>query len=253
MESRQPRRQQFHRARSALDPTRAAILTDVDGTLAPIAERPELVEVPAARADELCRAQRALRAGRLHLRAPGGGGAAVGRPRRDRLRRQPRPRAAPARRGRAPPRSALDRPRARRRRVHGRLDGGGAGAARDPGRGQGRDRRPALARRRDEAAAESRATRSPTPRRQERPGTALGPQGAGAAAGGRGRQGRGGRLAAQRGQRSRPPSTPATTAPTSTPSGRLGELRESGRLATAVRIGDRSLRRHRRSSPRWPT
>ena len=93
------------------DPARAAILTDVDGTLAPIVERAEEAAVPAAAREVLARAERALRPGRLRLRAAGRGGAAAGRPRRDRLRRQPRPRAAAARR-----RGAAARPLAGRAR-----------------------------------------------------------------------------------------------------------------------------------------
>ena len=97
------------------DPRRTAILTDVDGTLAPIVERPEQAAVPAAARELLAGAERALRPGRLRLRAAGAGGAAPGRGRRHRLRRQPRPRAAAARRGGAATRPLAGRARARRR------------------------------------------------------------------------------------------------------------------------------------------
>ena len=82
--------------RCARSPARAAILTDVDGTLAPIVERAEEAAVPAAAREAAGGAERALRAGRLHLRPAGRGGAAAGRRRRARLRRQPRAGAAAA-------------------------------------------------------------------------------------------------------------------------------------------------------------
>ena len=69
------------------DPPRTAILTDVDGTLAPIVERPEQAAVPERASRLLAPAGRALRPGRLRLRAAGGGGAAPGR----RRRRSPTP------------------------------------------------------------------------------------------------------------------------------------------------------------------
>ncbi len=106
------------RRSSACAPTRpsTAILTDVDGTLAPIVDRPELAAVPAQRERAAAGAERQLRPGRLHLRPPGAGGAAAGRGRGDRLRRQPRARAADAGRG-----GAAARPRSGR----GRAGGGG--------------------------------------------------------------------------------------------------------------------------------
>ena len=81
------------------DPARTAILTDIDGTLAPIVERPEQAAVPSGgRASCSAALSERYGAGRLRLRPAGRRGAAAGRPRRDRLRRQPRPRAAAARR-----------------------------------------------------------------------------------------------------------------------------------------------------------
>ena len=70
----------------------------------------------SARRELLAQLERALRPGRLRLRAPGRGGAAPGRRRGHRLRRQPRARAAAAGRRGAPPRPLAGGPRERARR-----------------------------------------------------------------------------------------------------------------------------------------
>ena len=125
---------------------------------------------------------------------------APGRRRRDRLRRQPRPRAAAA--GRRASRASTPRSKgassdaaeflaATRRRAE-------LGRGRPAARGQGADPGAALARRRGRAR---RRGARPRDRRRGRAGRArapLGPQGAGAAAGRRRRQGRRGRRAARR-------------------------------------------------------
>ena len=79
------------------DPAHAAILTDVDGTLAPIVERPEQTSVPAEAREALARLSPALRGGRRGLRPPRRGRPRAGRRRGNRLLREPWPRAAPRR------------------------------------------------------------------------------------------------------------------------------------------------------------
>src|SRR2546430_16734688 len=59
------------------DPARAAILLDVDGTLAPIVARPELAQVPEETRTEL---RRLLRRHRALARLPGPTRPAAGRP-----------------------------------------------------------------------------------------------------------------------------------------------------------------------------
>ena len=201
------------------DPSRAAILTDIDGTLAPIVERPEEAAVPAAAREVLATAERALRPGRLRLRPAGRGGAAAGRRStgsptpattgwscccRATRRRGPTPR-WPGASGTPPSSSPRSTPR-RWRRSGLRLE--------DKGPIQALHWRGAE----DEAAAEARAHEIAAEAGRGRARTALGAQGAGAAPGRRRRQGRRGRRAARHRRRRPRPSTPATTAPTSTPS-----------------------------------
>ncbi len=80
-------------ARLAEQPRAAAVLLDVDGTLAPIVDRPEEARVPPADARDPRRARRPLRARRLPQRTSGRGRGARRRRRRRPLRRRARPRA----------------------------------------------------------------------------------------------------------------------------------------------------------------
>ena len=147
-------------ARLRAEPARAAILTDVDGTLAPIVDRPEEAAVPARAQRAARRAERALRPGRLRLRAPGRGGAAAGRGRGHRLRGQPRPRAAAAGRRGAPLRPLAARAASTTRR----RSSPSSGTRRWPrpgcgSRTRGRSRRCTGAAPRTSAAAEARRPR----------------------------------------------------------------------------------------------
>ena len=220
------------------DPARAAILTDVDGTLAPIVDAGRGSRGAGGGARGAGAAERALRAGRLRLRPPGRGGAAAGRPRRDRLRRQPRAGAAAAGR-----RGAAARPlagRAARREaadfVAG-LDRERLRAARAAARGQGADPGAALARRRRRGAR-----RGLRPRDRGRRRATPGSNRAGAA-----RCWSCARSAAAARTRRSPRCWPAGSSAAAVYAGddrtdldafrRLRELREEGELATAVCVG----------------
>ena len=128
------------------DPSRSAVLLDIDGTLAPIVRHAADAHVPEATRSLLIEIARRYRRRRLRQRPARQHRAPDRRDRHDRLRRQPRRRAAaPARhepRGR-PRARRVDRARARvrRARVHER-----APAPARAQRGQGRDRRVPLAR-----------------------------------------------------------------------------------------------------------
>ena len=98
-------------ARLRSEPGRAAVLLDVDGTLAPIVARPELAVVPEETRAEVRRLAGALRAGRVRQRPARRGGGAARRRRGRRLRRRPRARARS--RGRAVARGAAAVRRAR--------------------------------------------------------------------------------------------------------------------------------------------
>ena len=197
---------------------RAAILTDVDGTLAPIVERPELAAVPA-RTSELLRAlnrryglvgcisgRQALEARRLvgveEIAYAGNHGLELLMPGED------EPQLDPALSGAE--RVAAD--------FIAGLDAERAGGGRIPAGGQGPDPVAALARRRRRAGRRGPRPRDRRRGRAGRAGTALGPQGARAAPARRWWQGRRRGGAARRRRRSPPPSSPATIAPTSTPS-----------------------------------
>ena len=129
------------------DPARSAVLLDIDGTLAPIVRHAADAHVPEATRTLLIEIAKRYRvvgcvSGRRASDRP-----PDRRDRHDRLRRQPRRRAAAPRRdapGGRPRAGGVDRARARvrRARVHER-------APADPRaqRGQGRDRRVPLARR----------------------------------------------------------------------------------------------------------
>ena len=234
------------------DPSRAAILTDVDGTLAPIAARAEEAAVPAAARQALERlserfglvgcvsGRQAEEARRLvgldGIAYAGNHGLELLLPGDE------APRPDPSLAGReteaADFLAGLDpEPLAR----------GGPAAG-----GQGPDPGAALARRRGRGARRGPRPRDRRRGRPRRARTALGPQGAGAAPGRRRRQGRRGRLAAGRRAARPPPSTPATTAPTSTPSAACASC--ARRASWRPRSASASSRpRRRRSCPRSPT
>ena len=232
------------------DPARAAILTDVDGTLAPIVERPEQAAVPA-RASELLAAlnerfglvgcisgRRALEARRLvgvdEIAYAGNHGLELLLPGDDEPRLDPALAGQRARRGRV-------RRRAGRRRTWRRPglrleDKGPIQALHWRG---AEDERGAEARAHEIAAEAGRAELEP---RWGRKVLELRPVGGG------GKDAAVAALLADR-RRSPPRSTPATTAPTSTPSAACASCARSGELKT------RRLRRRRsppRRRPSWP-
>ena len=210
------------------DPSRTAILTDVDGTLAPIVERPELAAVPP-RTSELLRAlnqrfglvgcisgRQALEARRLvgveEIAYAGNHGLELllpgeGEPRLD-------PALAGAERVAADFIAALDA---------GELAATGF-RLEDKGPIQSLHWRGAA----DERAAEALRSRDRRRGRTRRAGTALGSQGARAAPAGGWRQGRRGRRAARRRGHRRRRSSPATTAPTSMPSAACASCERKG-------------------------
>ena len=149
-------------------PDRSAVLLDVDGVLAPIVQQPDDAHMPETTRRPLIEVARRYGVGRLRVGPAGLGRAADRLARLDRLPRLARQRGAQARldRPRARPGAAgLDAPRAALRPR--RLRREAAPAARAP-RGQGGDRRPALARdarRGGVAGARSRRSR----RRPRRP------------------------------------------------------------------------------------
>ena len=230
------------------DPARAAILTDVDGTLAPIAARAEQAAVPAAARAALARlseryglvgcvsGRQAEEARRLvgvdELAYAGNHGLELLLPGDDVAAARPL-RCADSERGGA---EFLAETRRRGARGSGPAD-----------RGQGPDPGAALARRRRRARAPRRG-RTRSPPRPAAPGSSR----AGAArcwscarSAAAARTPRSPRCSPASG--SAPRSTPATTAPTSTPSAACASSREEGDAA------DRGLRRHRLRPRRRPS
>ena len=232
------------------EPARAAILTDVDGTLAPIVERAEDAAVPARGARSCCAAlseryglvgcvsgRRAVEARRLvgldEIAYAGNHGLELLLPGEER----------------AAPRSLAGRARARGGRVPRRprrrpsSTGPGCGS-----RTRARSRRCTGAAPRTSAAAEARAHeiavdagRAGLEPRWGRKVLELRPVGGGG-------KGRRRRRRCSPPTASTAPSTPATTAPTSTPSAGSRELREAASWRRGLRRR-RSRRRRRRS---WP-
>ncbi len=181
-------------------PREAAILLDVDGTLAPIVARPEEAAVPEETRAALSRLVDALRARRVSQRTAGRGCRASRRRRRRALRRRARPRAGA-----------------------GRGSSGRSGWRRSPRRSTGPPRTASDSR---SLSTTGRRTTWPQPRTLfERVADRALEQGSAASLGAarardpapdRRRQGYGGRAAARRERRYDARSMPATTRPTST-------------------------------------
>ena len=222
------------------DPPRAAILTDVDGTLAPIVERPEQAAVPA-RGRASCSRRLSERYGLV--------GCISGR-RAEEARRlvgvegiayagnhglelllpgDEAPRLDPSLRG---ARAATRRDVRRRRSTARRCAGPGCGW-----RTRARSRRCTGAAPTTSAAAEARAHEIAAERRAGRARAALGAQGAGAAPGGRRRQGRRGRARCSPPTGSRAAAYAGDDRTDLDAFRRLRELREEGELETAVCVG----------------
>ena len=216
-----PRTDRRRSSRCSAEPAAAAVLCDLDGTLAPIVERPELAARPRRRPGRARPDRRPLRADRRRHRPPGDRRPRDRRPREAHLHRQPRIRAAAperARRRARRPSSAVPRPRRPRSsppastRPSSTPSGCGSRTRARSSRCTG-----AAPPTRPGAAGAGRADR-----RRGRRGAGLvlhrGRKVLELRPAGRGQQGHRDRVAAarQRGRRSR--STPATTGPTSTPS-----------------------------------
>ena len=129
-------------------------------------------------------------------------------------------------------------------------DAGGAGAGGDPNRGQGGDRRPALARGRQRGRGRVARERDRQRGRVAGAGRPSRPQGAGDQAERPDQQGDRGRRPGARAHRWTRRSTAATTAPTWTRSPRCARSREDGELDAASLRRDRLRRGARPRSPR---